>query len=186
MSYHPPQQQAPRRKGGGGLFFLILFGVGAFLIFSRMGGDRPGENGAGLPPEQHVPQSSADPLEDNYAAQREAILGPDKTKSKVGQPMPSTGGTGAAAGWDMEDVVTKKNVEFETTPATTPNSARTEKGDWAIEEVDGQKESAGDFRFSNQSNPPTSASSNNWKIQDIEQAPTKSKTQKGDWSIEEN
>jgi len=185
MSYHPPQQQAPRRKGGGGLFFLILFGVGSFLIFSRMGNGRPGEHGAGQP-EQQIPQRPADPLEDDYASQQEVILAPDKSSSNVGQPMPSTGGTGAASGWEMEEVVTKKNVEFERTRAASSSSAKTQKGDWTIEEVDGHKDTGRQFKFSNPSNPPTSDSSREWSIQDIEKSPTKSKTQKGDWSIEEN
>ena len=185
MSYQ--QQQAPRRKGGGGLFFLILFGVGAFLIFSRMGNGPAGGNGAGQQQQPLPSDSVVDPIEDDYAAQREAVFGPDKPKSKIGTRMPSTGGTGAAAGWDIEDVATKKNSsETMIVPAPNSSRAKTQKGDWAIEEVDGEQKSGGDFKFSNQTSPPASDSGNNWAIQDIENPPTKTKTQKGDWSIEEN
>lgn len=103
MSYQfPQQQQAPRRKPGGGMFLMILLGVGAFLIFSRMGA---GGGGAGQNPQ--APRGAAEPAEYDYT-QREDLFEAEKPKSKIGQAMPSTGGTGAAAGWGMDDVKTQE------------------------------------------------------------------------------
>ena len=113
MSYQFPQQQAPRRKSGG-MFFLILFGVGAFLLFSRMG-NRPAVEGPGQR-QQPIPGQAVDSTEYDYT-QREDIFESKEPKSKIGQKMPSTGGTGAAADWSMEGVE----------PKSKPDN------DWAIE-----------------------------------------------------
>ena len=177
MSIQFPQQQAPRRKSGGSLFFLILLGIGAFIFMSRMGPG--GGNGAGQGQQQRIPDGSVDPIEDDYVQQREAVFGPDKPESKIGQRMPSTGGTGAASGWQLDDVATKKNQA--TIPATRPNSSKTENGDWAIEEVEGKKTRERQLQFSTPTNQPVLAPPNDWSIENVKPKP---KTQNGDWSIE--
>ena len=179
MSIQFPQQQAPRRKSGGSLLFLILLGVGAFIFMSNMG--PAGGNGAGQG-QQRIPDRSIDPIEDDYARQREAVFGPDEPKSKIGQKMPSTGGTGAASGWGMDDVVTKQNpVQPATTPARQPSPSKTENGDWAMEEFEGKKPVERQLQFSTPTNQPVLAPENNWSIDNVKPKP---KTQNGDWSIE--
>ena len=186
MSIQFPQQQAPRRKSGGGLFFLILLGVGAFLIFSRMGNSPVGGDGAGQG-QRTLPDLTVDPLEDDgYARKREAVFGPDKPKSNIGQKMPSTGGTGVAAGWEMDDdVATKPSlVQPPTSPPARPMPSKTQNDDWSMESVESQKpveRQEPQFKFSTPTEQQVLPPQNDWAMENVEPKP---KTTKDDWSIE--
>ncbi len=178
MSYQFPQQQAPRRKGGGGLFFLIILGVGAFLLFSRLG-TGPAGDGIGRQPAE---QSSTEPLDNDYARQPSGARGSNERDSKVGQAMPSTGGTGAAKGWELEDVTAQHDQS--NPPMLRPKDAKTQKGDWAIEEVDGKKPAGNQFKFSDPNPSAPAKPGGDWSIENVEPK-NNAKTEQGDWAIEE-
>ena len=172
MSYGFPSEQ-PRRRKGGGMFFLMILAIGAFLIFS----DR------GVPPKPAgdifaPPGSNSDrelDADGEYNRQREEILG-DKNDFTKGQRMPSTGSSGAASGWSIEDVANQKT----TSGGRKTQPSKTQKGDWAIEEVDSE-ENKNQFRFS-EKKTTDSLKTEDWSIEEVD---NNQKTESGDWTIEE-
>ena len=169
MSYGLPQEKPRARKKGGGLFFLIILAVGAFLLFSRSAPQPPANNPI-EPASGHV--GLEDEADKEYQQQRDEILGSNEKQ------MPTTGKTGAAQGWKMEDVSTQKDPQAQT------SNSKTEKGDWAIEEVDPKKKDDNQFQFSNPGNakPAETDSGGDWQIEDVKK---NKKTESGDWAIEE-
>ena len=154
--------------------------MGAFLFFSRTG--NPPRDVDGGRRNYPLPSEQVEPLEDDYAQQHEAVFGTDEPKSKIGQKMPSTGGTGAQADWGMDDVITKRSPDqSETSRSTRPMPSKTKNSDWALEDFEGKKAVDQQFEFSTPSNQPVTAPESDWSIDDVK---PKSKTQGDDWSIE--
>jgi hypothetical protein len=156
MSYYPEQQPAKPRRGGGGMFFLIAIAAIAFFMFSR--GSAPSVEA----PERDATynrsaqqQREAEEDELRYQRQREEVFGKEATAEKK---MPTTGRTGAAEGWSMDDVDSNSapsttatttsstendegwSIDTDLGPSTTePDNKRTENDEWSFEEVDGKK-----------------------------------------------
>ena len=184
MSYDIQTEKPRRNKAGGGMFFIIILAVGGYLIFSNLGRAPKPQDGAGVLERDNGAavesdfdrQARADQKE--FERNRDEILGEEE--SVAGKQMPSTGRTGAANGWDLEDVATQKNAK---TTARQPTNSKTQKGDWQIEEVDNKKKNNDNqFQFSNQKTNPPAKPKSDWEIEDVD---AKKKTEKGDWAIEE-
>ena len=184
MSYDLPTQKQPRNKAGGGMFFLIILAVGGYLIFSNLGRTPAPKGGAGVLEKDNGAdvesefdrQARAEQKE--FERKRDEILG--EGNSVAGKQMPSTGKTGTANGWDMEDVNNQKNPANSTTK--TPSS-KTKNGDWEIEDVDSKKtKKDNQFQFSNKNAKPPAKPKSDWDMEDVD---AKMKTENGDWAIEE-
>jgi len=185
MSYDFPAEKPRRNKAGGGMFFMIILAVGAYLIFSNMGKAPKPQGGAGV-----LERENGSAVESEYDRQvqaeredferrRDEILGDDQPETASSKKMPTTGRTGAAGGWDMEDVATKKNAQEQ----AKPTNSKTQKGDWQLEDVDPKKKEDNQFQFSNKKEAPVAKPKSDWDMEDVDAK--KKKTEKGDWAIEE-
>jgi hypothetical protein len=187
MSYDIQTERPRRNKAGGGMFFLIILAVGAYLIFSNLGRAPQPREGTGVLERDNGMEVESDfdrqarAEQEEFERKRDEILGDDE--SVAGKQMPSTGKTGAASGWDMEDVATQKNAS---SPAKMPTNSKTQSktrnGDWQMEEVETKKKNDNQFQFSNQKSNPPAKPKSDWEIEDVD---AKKKTEKGDWAIEE-
>lgn len=179
MSYGFPKDsgQPSRPKGGGGMMFLLIIGFIGFMIFSRMGAgpNPPADNGGGGISVDDIGSTTP---RDEYREREDIARG----SRSAGKEMPTTGKTGAANGWAMEDVATKPdraNNDFQ------PTKSKTQNGDWAIEDVNSSPKSGGDFQFSKKGDAPKQ--SGDWEMKEVTTKENKSsgKTTNGDWSLEE-
>ena len=168
MSYNLPTEQPTRRKSGGGMLFFIMLAIGAYLIFAR-------QPGALQPPGNNI-EPATEQVDRRSTADRKLPRRRDEVTGGHGNPMPSSGKTGAAQDCSMNDVATQQNANSQR-PKSAP--AKTENGNWAMEEVDPRKSNNNQFKFSN---PTESTSGGDWQIDD---AKGNKKTENGDWSIEE-
>ncbi len=181
MSFDLPAGKPRPNKAGGGMFFLIILAVGAYLIFSNLG-KAPQPAGGVLDRDNRLENVESDydrqaAKEREYQREREGILG-DNDATAQGKQMPSTGGSGAASDWDMQDVATDRN-----NPTTSnSNLGKTENGDWTIEDVDAKKKDNSQFQFSNKPGSTTKPENDDWAIEGVDKT---KKTESGDWAIEE-
>lgn len=185
MSYDFPSTPNPKRRGGGGMFFLVILAIGGFLIFSNFagqGGRAPAEGDTGVldPPANENREFPSE--DDEFAAEREKIFGNEERQSAARKKMPTTGGTGAASDWKMQDAGATQN------PGSKTVGGKTQKGDWSIEDVDnknGNENGSGQFQFSNKPGKKAPASGGDWAIDDVDPKKPAKKTTKGDWAIED-
>lgn len=147
MSYGLPEQ--PRRRGGiGKLIFPAIIFFGAMMIFRSMTAprenppapqDRAGQGGV-YSPEQAAQDDKYRINEDLFEPKGQA----DEYKIKEGlfdsngKPMPSrqSQSTSRSSGddkWSMEEV---GGNDAANRSAESPESKRTQKGQWSLEEVD--------------------------------------------------
>jgi hypothetical protein len=165
MSYvNPNNNQAPSnmaKRGGGGILFLIVIAAGVFFLMSSM--NRGGAEGG------------ADTSETDSGVKRGNVSGIES--EPVGKKMPTTGGTGTAAGWDMEEV--DKKTEFKNKSKPTKTQA---KNGWEMEGVDKKDDSTG-LRLSNEQKDK--AKSSDWEMKGVEGSKKSGTKGKDDWEMEE-
>jgi hypothetical protein len=187
MSYGFPEQQSRKKPGGGGLIFLLIIGFVGFMIFSRMsgGGSATPQSGSGGIGVEDIGQHADHGHNDHDHGHD------DHSQNVAGSKMPTTGGSGAASGWNMDDVATKKDDNgFQPINNSKKSGSKTTNGDWAMEEVEGKKkDDETGFKFSDPGAGSKAESGGDWKMEEVDgkkkDGATNSKTTNGDWALEE-
>lgn len=170
----PAQPQRQVRPRGGGCGRLIFMMVIMFAVYYMFSAGRPRKEapdfGRGGPGEVLAPGVQPDDRED---LKREIFgdgsVGSSDPRQPSGREMPSTGRSGAARGWEMEEVESDKDsgTDFRNDsrlPAPS-SSQRRSKSDWSMGD-------AGDLNAeavpAGRESTPLQKSKNGWKLEEVD------------------